>query len=254
MNHHEVEVMGTVITFDLFDERGFLPTVLAAAYAAAARELVRTDEVFSTWKPDSALSRLRRDEVALADVPQEITEVLELCRRATQMSAGWFNPWSAPGGVDPTGLVKGWAAQRALALLNRLGARGAVVNAAGDVCVSGRPHGASEFRVGVVNPFDTAHLACVVRVSGGLATSGDYERGEHLFNPFTGEFTASGASASVSGPDLALADALATALVVGGRDVLELIEGIDGYEAFLVERDRTWASTKDFALASEVIL
>ncbi len=254
MSHHEVEVMGTIVTFDLFDERGFLSSALDVAYADAARDLKRSDEIFSTWNPDSVISRLRRGEVALAEVPEEVIEVLDLCRRASLMSAGWFDPWSAPSGVDPTGLVKGWAAQRALVLLERLGARGVIVNAAGDICVSGSPDGVSAFQVGIVNPFDTTNLACAVRVSGGIATSGDYERGEHLFNPFTGECTARGASATVSGPDLGIADALATALVVGGREMLAVIEGIDDYEALLIERDRSWALTAGFDLVSEVTL
>lgn len=254
ISHHEVEVMGTVVTFDLFDDRGFFQGALDVAFADAARYLERMDELFSTWKSDSAMSRLRRGDLALEDAPEEIAEVFERCRRARVLSAGWFNPWSAPGGVDPTGLVKGWAAQGALALLERLGAHGAIVNAAGDIAVSGRPDSESPFQVGIVNPFDTTRLACVVGVRGALATSGDYERGAHLFNPFTGQFTTSCASASVTGLDLGLADALATALVVGGRDVLNVIEAIDGYEALMIERDGSWAATSDFALESDVTL
>ena len=72
------------------------------------------DDVFSTWKPESPVSRLRRGEIGLGDAPPEVAEVLELCRRAREASDGWFDPWAMPGGVDPTGLVKGWAVERAL--------------------------------------------------------------------------------------------------------------------------------------------
>ena len=85
------------------------------AVARAQAELRWVDDVFSTWKPESPVSRLRRGEIRLEDAPPEVAEVLELCRRAREASDGWFDPWAMPGGVDPTGLVKGWAAQRALA-------------------------------------------------------------------------------------------------------------------------------------------
>ena len=254
MRHHEEEVMGTIVTFDLFDERGFHDPAVRDAFATAARFLHHVDEVFSLWKPDSPLSRLRRGEIDLTDAPHEIAEVLDRCRFAVEASGGWFDPWSAPGGVDPTGYVKGWAAQGALRRLERLGTSGAIVNAAGDVAVTGSPSGTDPFQVGVVNPFLTSSLACVARVRGAIATSGDYERGPHLFSPFTGDFTTEFASATVCGPDLGLADALATALVVGGDPVMELIEGLADYEALGIRRNRTWGLTPGFELASEVSL
>ena len=244
--------MGTIVTFDLFDERGFHETAVADAFADAAAVLHHIDEVFSTWKPQSPISRLRRGELSESQVPGELQEVLDRCRGVKAMTLGWFDPWSMPGGVDPTGYVKGWAAQRALTVLEKLGARGAIVNAAGDVAVSGSPFDTAPFTVGVVNPFDTSKMACVVRVDSAIATSGDYERGDHLIDPFTGRHATRFASATVCGPDLGLADALATALVVGGDELLRIVEGLDGYEAFAVRPDRSWTITSEFALASEV--
>ncbi len=246
--------MGTVVTFDLFDERGFNDHAVDEAFARAAALLHDVDEVFSTWKPQSPMSRLRRGEIAVASAPSQVAEVLERCAYAKEVSGGWFDPWSMPGGVDPTGYVKGWAAQSSLAVLASLGAAGAIVNAAGDVAVAGQPKPTSGFRVGIVNPFDRSVLVCAVEVAGGVATSGDYERGSHLVNPFTGDTTTALASATVTGPDLGLADALATALVVGGREVLAFIEALSGYEAFLIGHDATWSTSSSFALASEVVL
>jgi thiamine biosynthesis lipoprotein len=254
MRHHEEEVMGTVVTFDLFDERGFNDQAVDEAFARAAALLHDVDEVFSTWKPESPMSRLRRGEIVVASAPAQVARVLERCSYAKEVSGGWFDPWSMPGGVDPTGYVKGWAAQSSLAVLASLGAAGAIVNAAGDVAVVGRPAPTSTFRVGVVNPFDRSVLVCVVEVVGGVATSGDYERGAHLVNPFTGDATTALASATVTGPDLGLADALATALVVGGPCALPFVEALDGYEALLIGHDATWSTTSAFPLASRVSL
>ena len=134
-----------------------------------------------------------------------------------------------PGGVDPTGYVKGWAAQRALDELRYAGLDGAMVNAAGDIASFGAssPHGV--FRVGVTRPDAPLELACVVELRGAIATSGTYERGEHLVNPRDARRAAAVASASVTGADLALCDALATALCVGGEDVMGLVESLEGY-------------------------
>ena len=246
--------MGTIVTFDLFDERGFHEDAVYQAFKDAASILHAIDEIFSTWKPESPMSRLRRGDIDVVSAPPEVGIVLEQCRIAKEVSGGWFDPWALPGGVDPTGYVKGWAAQSALAMLEKLSARGAIVNAAGDVAVAGQPSGESPFRVGVINPFSTSSLACVVEVFGAIATSGDYERGAHLLNPFTGELTTALASATVCGPDLALADALATALAVGGDEVLDRIGALDAYEAFAIERDGTWKMTEGFTLSSEVAL
>lgn len=246
--------MGTIVTFDLFDDRGFHPEAVDAAFAEAARLLHHLDEVFSTWKPQSPVSLLRRGELEASLVPAEVTDVLDRCRHAKEITAGWFDPWSMPGGVDPTGYVKGWAAQRALGVLVRLGAQGTIVNAAGDVAVSGRPDNSSSFRVGVVDPFDRSKLACVVSVDSAIATSGDYERGAHLIDPFSGQRATRFASATVCGADLGLADALATALIIGGDEVFAIIADQDGYEAFAVRPDHSWKVTEQFPLDSKVTL
>jgi len=66
-----------------------------------------------------------------------------------------------------------------------------------------------------------------------VATSGEYERGRHLVDP-VGRTAPPAVSATVTGPSLALADAFATALAVGGDHVLPLIASVDGYDAYLM--------------------
>ena len=120
-------------------------------------------------------------------------------------------------GIDPTGYVKGWAVQRALGAFRAGGVCGAIVNAAGDIAsVGGLGHG-RPFRIGIVDPFSPGRLAEVVYLTGAIATSGTYERGNHLIDPHRVDPTAGVASASVTGPDLGLADGLATAIAVAGE-------------------------------------
>jgi thiamine biosynthesis lipoprotein len=240
--------MGTVVTIDLYGDEHLDQRELAGWVDVSESLLRGADEVFSTWKPDSPLSRLRRGELTIGEVPSVILDVLEECRVARRLSRGWFDPWSLSGGVDPTGFVKGWAAQRSLEPLRERGLSGALVNAAGDVASFGGPADSEPFRVGVVRPADSNQLACIVESPGAVATSGTYERGNHLVNPFTG-VASSTASATVTGPDLGLADALATALAVAGPAGLEFVNALKGYEGLVVEDSDVFHASDGFPMA-----
>ncbi len=247
LSHHREQVMGTVVTIDVFGEADEVaPNELYVRVAQARALLQRADAVFSTWKEHSPINQLRRGEISVPEAPPEVALVLEGCATARSLSDGWFDPWAMPGGIDPSGFVKGWAAQRALDALSMPGVTGRIVNAAGDVVASGCPSPGRPFRVGIVDPSDRRNLACVVELTGGIATSGTYERGPHLIDPRTGQPAARAASASVTGPDLGLADALATALAVAGRAGLAFIEPIEGYEGFVIGYDGFWQSTANF--------
>jgi len=239
---HAEQVMGTVVSFTVVP--GDLPGPAAqAAVEAACRVLHRADAVFSTWNPASPVSRLRRGEVAAGMMPAEVTEVLTLCRRARKASGGWFDPWALPGGVDPTGLVKGWAVERAAEVLRRAGIDAALVNGGGDLTVFGSPAPGQRWRIGIRHPWRADALACIVQARAAVATSADYERGAHLLDPLTGRPATGVASATVTGPSLALAAALATAVAVGADEALAAVGALDGYEGYLIPADGSEADT-----------
>jgi len=245
--------MGTVITIDVYPApvAGDSWTAdLRRRLDLARMELQRADDVFSTWRQDSTVSRLRRGEITSAQAPPEVAEVMSACEVARQLSGGWFDPWAMPGGFDPTGYVKGWAAQRAVAALDGLAMHGALVNAAGDIAsVGGQPSG-DAFRIGIADPGEPRRLAAIAELTGCIATSGTYERGSHLIDPHSGSPAARVASASVIGPDLGLADALATAVAVAGIEGLDLVEPLTGYEALVIGWDGRQHSTSRFPFAS----
>ena len=212
----------------------------SAALLALDRAQARlrwVDEVFSTWKPDSPVSRLRRGEIELEQAPPEVAEVLELCRRARDASDGWFDPWGLPGGVDPTGLVKGWAAERALDVLKAAGLPAAMINAGGDIAVYGWPESGRPWRIGIRHPLAADRLVLTVEIdgAGAVATSGAYERGEHLLVPGAATPARGLLSATVIGHDLAFADALATALFVSGGRLLDRIGRLRGYHGLVID-------------------
>ncbi len=241
--------MGTVVSFDVRPGRADRGTVFLAL-AKARAVLHRADAVFSLWKPNSPANRLRRAEIGLEEAPPEVAEVLDRCRAARDRSGGWFDPWAMPGGVDPTGLVKGWAAGLALEALVDAGVQAALVSAGGDVALFGEPEPGQRWRIGIQNPFDRATLAAVAEPTGAIATSGSYERGLHVVDPHTGQPASAVASATVTGPDLDMADALATALVAGGHDALHHVETFEGYEALLIGLDGSFTATEGFPEAA----
>jgi thiamine biosynthesis lipoprotein len=242
--------MGTVVTIDIYTDAGVSAADITPQLHRARAMLHDVDEVFSTWKEHSPITKLRQGAITIAEAPAEVAEVLYLCATARDLSGGWFDPWAMPGGFDPSGYVKGWAAQRALATLVSPGVSGAIVNAAGDIASFGGRTGTNPFRFGIVDPLSPGNLACVVELTDALATSGTYERGEHLIDPHSGEASVRVASASVSGPDLGLADALATAVAVAGGEGLARVEELGGYEAMTISFDGTKHWTAHFPFAS----
>ena len=261
--------MGTVVSFSLREAKSatdgeraeMAAATSAAAHAAAEAALERAeaklrwvDDVFSTWKPQSPVSRLRRGEIELDAAPPEVAEVLELCRKAREVSDGWFDPWSMPGGLDPTGLVKGWAAERALDELKKGGVPAALINAGGDIAAYGRPAPGQPWRIGIRHPLAEDRLLLMVELDGpgAVATSGTYERGEHLIGPHTGAPARGLLSATVVGLDLAFADALATALFVSGGALLERIGRLAGYHGFTVSGDGVVRATRGLAVALKI--
>ncbi|MBV2353367.1 FAD:protein FMN transferase [Streptomyces sp. J2-1] len=234
--------MGTVFSFDVRDRE---TPALRRALDAAVRHLHHVDAVFSTYRPDSHISRLERGEITVEDCPPEVHEVLTLCDRVGQDSDGWFSTVPA-GHLDPSGLVKGWATQRAAQILHDAGARRICVNGGGDLQFRGRPAPGRPWRVGVADPRRPGELVCVVTAAHDLAvaTSGTGERGAHILDPHTGGPATAIASLTLVGPGLTLTDAYATAAFARGDGAREWVERLDGYEALAVLPDgRTWRTT-----------
>jgi len=235
---HTEEVMGTVVSF-LVDTEDLSDDQVARAIQRACEELHRLDNRFSTWKPESELSRHRAGD---GGTPSELMkEVIGLCETARDLTKGFFDPWSLEGGFDPTGLVKGWAAERALGILREEGVTAALVNAGGDVCVLP----GQGYTVGIQHPLVREAFCAVVNTNSSVATSGVYERGDHLTHPFGGHVAA--ISATVVGGSLAMGDAWATALAVAGKEVLYLLEGTEGIEGFFINSSGAMFSTSGMA-------
>jgi thiamine biosynthesis lipoprotein len=236
--------MGTVVSFDLrFDDES-QRSAMRAAVGDAVTWLHRVDDVFSTYRPDSQISQLGRGELLLADCDGDVAEVLELCAQVGGESNGYFS--STYGGrLDPTGVVKGWAVQRASELLRAAGSDRHCVNGGGDMQVAGGPESGTAWQIGIAHPLHRDALASVVSIrDGAVATSGTAERGAHVFDPFTGRPVQLLASVTVVGADLIRTDAYATAALAMGGAARSWLECRVGYQAFAVAADGSgwWTS------------
>ena len=179
------------------------------------------DSDFSTYIDTSWITRLRTNQIEISSCPLSVQEVWELCLQAKHLTDGAFDPWAVEGGFDPSGLVKGWAADKCADLLLSLGIAHVQVNAAGDLSLRGGFYDGvvKPWRIGVVNPENRAEVVETFEIfDGAIATSGTYERGAHINDPYTGLIAIGAQSATVVGPLGWLCDALATALMVAGTD------------------------------------
>ena len=227
-------VMGMPISIHLRGESA-LTEAAEHAVAAAYGVLREMDRVFSTYRDDSDLLRLRREEVGLADVSPLVPEALAIGEQAERDTLGAFTPMLPTGdgdlAFDPTGLVKGWAVDRAAECLLDLPGTSACLNAGGDLLVvpsSDLPRegaGSIAWRVGIENPRDRSQIASTISLThGAVATSGTAARGAHLYDPRTGAMVGHAGSVTVVGPTLLWADIWATALFVGDAGTAEAFD------------------------------
>lgn len=235
--------MGTVFSFSLVAPPELGRRAVSEAISAAVGELRAIDTAFSPYKPASLVSRVRRGELQPEEYPPPLAEVVLRCTRMRALTDGWFDAWAVSGGFDPSGLVKGWAIDLAAGLLREHGIDRYAISGGGDMLLRGlAPHG-GPWRVGIRNPANVSTVVMVLGITdGAVATSGGYERGGHVVNPHTGEPIFGRGSATVVGPELATADAYATALFAAGEAGLAWFP-YDGYEALMVDASLTGTFT-----------
>lgn len=149
-----------------------------------------------------------------------------------------------PGvGLDFGGIAKGWAAHQAV---KRLQAEGpALVNAGGDIAVSGPRSDGSPWPIGVTDPFQrTAGLETLFLEAGGVATSGKDRRRwtrngvpqHHILDPLTSQPAETDLlRVTVVAPDVMQAEAAAKAVfILGSRAGLEWIRARARFAALFI--------------------
>ncbi len=221
---------------------------VSSAVQQSFDQLRWVDRVFSTWKADSEISRLQRGELTLADCDPAVREVAELCRLARERTEGWFDAdLPTPDGgrrFDPTGLVKGWAVERAGRPLADLDGCDFMINAGGDVTLGCHRTDTPDWTIGIENPADRSQLVATVPLRvGGIATSGTAARGAHIIEPATGRAATALGSVTVIGPSLTWADVYATAAFARGPGCPDWLRTLPQHAALVVALDGTLTTT-----------
>lgn len=233
-------IMGMPITIEIIGEE------VAKHFTVLFDYFRAVDKRYSTYKPDSEISQINRG-LPRVEWSKEMQSVLALCEQTRQDTKGYFNI-EHHGRRDPSGLVKGWAIAKAAAMLQERRVANFYIEAGGDIQASGfGPHN-SPWRVGIRSPFNPQEIikTLVIR-SEGVATSGTYIRGQHIYNPFQPEATIDRVSSlSVIGPDIYEADRYATAAFAMGESGIGFIESLPGLEGYMVTDDKQATYTSGF--------
>ena len=230
---HAEPVMGTVISFHLADDGG------TRVLDDAVTWLHEVDQRFSPYLRDSDVSRLADGRLTETDVHPDLREVLALVDDAAIDSHGAFDArrWRADGRFDPSGLVKGWAVERAARKISSV-VDAFAIDAGGDVVVTTGPSRPKPWRIGIRHPDRPDRVAAVLQIDdGAVATSAAYERGAHILDPRDGRVPSDVRSMTVVGPDMTWADTFATAAYVMGREGLGWVAAHPGYDALAITWD-----------------
>lgn len=249
MRMTRTDIMGMPITIEIID--GAAEESAAAAFSY----LAQVDSRFSTYRKDSEVSRINEGAIDESEYSDEMRDVLALAERTKRETNGYFDARrpdlpgrQARGSLDPSGIVKGWAVKHAAALLAERGHQHFMIEAAGDIALSGKNAEGGEWRIGIRNPFNHEEIVKVVYPRGkGVATSGSAARGAHIYDPHAPERPLDEiVSITVIGPDVLEADRYATAAFAMQRNGAAFIEKLPGFAAYAIDRDGIATMTSGF--------
>jgi thiamine biosynthesis lipoprotein len=241
-------LMGMPITIEIVDAQD------GALIERAFEYLVAVDQRFSTYKPDSEITAINEGRIAVADCSAQMREVLAIAETTRWETLGFFDIKRADGSLDPSGIVKGWAIRNAARLLSEAGARNFYVDAGGDIQPVGRNAEGAEWRTGIRDPFHTDRIVKTIYPRGrGVATSGTYVRGQHIYNPHDRSNVVDDiVSLTVIGSDVLEADRFATAAFAMGQDGIQFIEAQPGLEGYLIDSAGIATMTSGFEALTQL--
>ncbi|MEY4397696.1 MAG: hypothetical protein RLZ53_272 [Actinomycetota bacterium] len=246
---HREECMGTVF---IFHGRTDLPKFeLDVALNEACATLHEADRVFSLYKPESPLSALARGETSVAKCPPEVSLVWDLCEQWEKTTGGYFKSFTSQNTFDPSGLVKTWAAQKAIDVLLISGVTDFTLNAGGDIWLSDELTIETDWKVGISKPVsiassDAGVLAVLNLKDTGyraVCTSGSAERGNHIWQSDEHDLV----QVTVIANDLVTADVWATAAFAEGPRCIDRIEKVDGVDVLVIYSDGRIDGSNGFA-------
>lgn len=241
---HAEAVMGTVVSIAVRTPGS------AEGMESTIEEVVAwlhwVDATFSTYKPESQISRLDREEMTLDECHPHVREILDLCEDLRAATGGYFDA-RATGRLDPSGVVKGWSIEKASALLATAGWPDHAIDGGGDIRLRSLTGSEKPWHVALRHPLRLDAFSAVVGVGdGAVATSGTYERGFHVIDPHRRRPATAVAAVTVIGPDLTTTDAYATAALAMGLEAPQWLATLADHEAFVIDAEGHGWTTPGF--------
>jgi thiamine biosynthesis lipoprotein len=204
------------------------------------------DGKFSTYKKNSEISQINSGKLKKFQYSSEMKKILFLSEKTKKETNGYFDI-HINGILDPSGIVKGYAIFEAAKALKDRGFKNFYVEIAGDIQVYGKNEKNELWKVGIQNPFNLDEIIKAVKLKDkGIATSGTYIRGKHIFNPKEKKAAKQVTSISVIGPNVYEADRFATAAFAMGEKGIEFIEKLKGFEGYMIQNDHKAVYTSEF--------
>ncbi len=239
-------LMGMPIAVEIVDPAPH-PVALESAIKKVFDYFAYVDETFSTYRPTSEISALNAGRLARKDMSEDMRTVFALSEETKLLTGGYFDIARPDGSCDPSGMVKGWAIRNAARIIAQKGFNNFYVDAGGDIQTSGVNADGKRWSIGIKNPWNEKENVKVIYASGeGVATSGTYLRGEHIYNPKTGKPADDIVSLTVVGPDIYEADRFATAAFAMGRTGIEFIARQRGLQGYMIDKSKTATMTPGF--------
>jgi len=177
-----------------------------------------------------------RGEIAPENYSADMKEVFALAEKTKKETDGFFDIVDNKGKFNPSGIVKGWAIYCATQILLKDGFKNFYINAGGDVQFYGKNNEGKTWSSGIKNPFNQKEIVKIVYLggdlsttlrAGGIATSGNYIRGDHIYNPKDRSKPIEDiVSFTVIGPNVCEADRFATAVFAMGAEGINFLEKI----------------------------
>lgn len=234
-------LMGMPITIEILD-----PSATEKLFLKIFDYFISIDNRFSTYKSDSEISRINRGEIIKSKYSPEMKEVFHLSEETKRLSNGFFDIVH-DNMIDPSGLVKGWAIYNAAKLLEKEDCTNYYIEAGGDIQVLGKNSGNEKWHIGIKNPFNQSEIVKIVYLeTEGIATSGTYIRGQHIYSPKDTEEITDIVSLTVIGPNIYEADRFATAAFAMGKEGIHFIQRQKGLEGYMIDREGMATYTTGF--------
>ena len=209
------------------------------------------DVQFSPFKDTSETSAVDRG-LPKKNWSDEMKAVVALAEKTKKETEGYFDITTPDGKFNPVGIVKGWAIKNAADILRAAGFRNFYVDAGGDIEASGMNDRNEKWSIGIKNPFKQDEIVKTLFIKDlGVATSGTYIRGDHIYDPHTGRTDNNIVSLTVVGPDALEADRFATGAFAMGEQGIRFIEGRLGLEGYMIDKKGVATMTSGFSKYTE---